>query len=173
MFKQYSVLILLTFIGMSGLRAQQKFGHMNSGNMLELMPEVAESDKKLATLDDSLGVVLDTMTAKFKRNYDKALKAVNDGTMTKIQQSEAEQQLNEEQTKITEFQKIAQMIMTQRRQILLAPVLDRLNAAIIEVGKEKGYSFIFDVSSGSMLYINDTDDVSALVAAKLGVELDK
>lgn len=173
MLKQYSILILLTFTGLYGLKAQQKFGHMNSGNMLELMPEVADSDKKLAALDDSLGVVLDTMAAKFKRNYDKALKAVNEGTMTKIQQSEAEQQLNEEQTKITEFQKTAQLVLTQRRQILLAPVLDRLNAAIVEVGKEKGYSFIFDVSAGSMLYVNESDDVSPLVAAKLGVALNK
>ena len=88
MFQKILILtILFTGSSITSIFAQQKFGHLNSGNMLELMPEVKESDKKLAVLDDSLGVQLDTMTAKFKRHYDAALKAVNEGTMTKIQQS--------------------------------------------------------------------------------------
>ena len=62
-------------------------------------------------------------------------------------------------------------MLTQRRQALLAPVLDKLNDAIVAVGKEKGYSFIFDVSGGSMLYVTEADDVSALVASKLGLTL--
>lgn len=151
---------------------QQKFGHMNSGNMLELMPEVQATDKALAALHDSLEVELDTMMTKFRSNYDNALKAVNEGTMTKIRQSQVEQELQAEQAKIAEFQKQAQLVVNQRRQILLAPVIDRLNTAIVEVGKEKGYSFIFDVSAGSMLYVNETEDVSALVAAKLGLKLE-
>lgn len=153
--------------------AQQKFGHLNSGNVLEQMPEVLDSDKKLLALDDSLGVVLDTMAARFKIKYDAALKAVNEGTMTKLQQDNAEKDLSAEQTKITEFQKSAQAFIAQKRQIFLAPVLDRLNTAIVAVGKEKGYSFIFDVSAGNLLYVTETDDVSDLVATKLGITLKK
>lgn len=166
-----TVIILVTSVTVSF--SQQKFGHLNSGNMLELMPEVMDSDKKLLALDDSLGIQLDNLTARFKIKYDAALKAVNEGTMTKIQQSNAEQELSVEQTKITDFQKTAQNIITLRRQVLLAPVLDRLNAAIVAVGKEQGYSFIFDVSGGAMLFVTEADDVSALVATKLGVQIEK
>jgi len=173
MFRNILFIALLSIIFTEGSFAQQKFGHLNSGNMLELMPEVGASDKKLEILDDSLGIVMDTMTAKFKVKYEAALKAVNEGTMTKVQQATTEQLLNEEQTKITEFQKLAQVMITQRRQILLAPVLDKLNDAIVAIGKEKGYSFIFDVSGGSMLYVTDADDVSELVAAKLGLTISK
>lgn len=173
MFKNILFIALFSIISTAASFAQQKFGHLNSGNMLELMPEVAASDKKLEMLDDSLGIVMDTMTSRFKVKYDIALKAVNEGTMTKVQQANTEQELNAEQTKITEFQKMAQVIITQRRQILLAPVLDKLNDAIVEIGKEKGYSFIFDVSGGSMLYVTDADDVSTLVAAKLGLTIPK
>jgi Skp family chaperone for outer membrane proteins len=52
-------------------------------------------------------------------------------------------------------------------------VISKLNTVIVEVGKENGYSFIFDVSSGSMLYVTESDDVSPLVAAKLGLTLPK
>ncbi|HMT77630.1 MAG TPA: OmpH family outer membrane protein, partial [Saprospiraceae bacterium] len=70
-------------------------------------------------------------------------------------------------------QKMAQVMIGQRRQALLAPVINKLNTVIVEVGKENGYSFIFDVSSGSMLYVTESDDVSTLVAAKLGLTLPK
>ena len=146
---------------------------MNSGNIMELMPEVKLADAKLAVLDDSLGVVLDTMMAQFRHNYNTALKSVNEGTMSKLQQAEVEKQLNDDQTKINDFQKMAQVMIGQRRQALLAPVINKLNTVIVEVGKENGYSFIFDVSSGSMLYVTESDDVSTLVAAKLGLTLPK
>jgi hypothetical protein len=76
---------------------------MNSGNIMELMPEVKLADAKLAVLDDSLGVVLDTMMSKFRYNYNAALKSVNEGTMSKLQQSEVEKQLNDDQTKNQRF----------------------------------------------------------------------
>ena len=173
MFKK--LLILSTFMSFISLtsQAQQKFGHMNSGNIMELMPEVKLADAKLAVLDDSLGVVLDTMMAQFRHNYNTALKSVNEGTMSKLQQAEVEKQLNDDQTKINDFQKMAQVMIGQRRQSLLEPVINKLNTVIVEVGKENGYSFIFDVSSGSMLYVTESDDVSTLVAAKLGLTLPK
>lgn len=165
--------IFLIGTSLSAAFAQQKFGHLNSGNVLEQMPEVLASDKVLLAVDDSLGIQMDTMAARFKVKYDAALNAVNAGTMTKLQQDNAEKELSAEQTKITEFQKSAQAYIAERRQILLAPVLDKLNTAIVSVGKEKGYSFIFDVSAGNLLYVTETDDVSDLVAAKLGITLKK
>lgn len=173
MFKKLLILSIFTSLLFNAADAQQKFGHMNSGNLMELMPEVQAADTALAVLDDSLGVVLDTMMNRFRHKYDAALKAVNEGTMSKIKQAEAEKELNEEQAKINEFQKMGQVMISQRRQALLAPVIKKLNAVIIEVGKENGYSFIFDVSSGSMLYVTESDDVSKLVAAKLGLKLPK
>ena len=164
----FTLILCIPFVSIS----QQKFGHMNSGNMLEMMPEVQASDKVLAALHDSLEIELDTMMTRFRNNYNNALKAVNEGTMTKIKQAEVEKELQDEQARIAEYQKQAQLVVGQRRQKLLAPVIDKLNAAIIEVGKEKGYSFIFDVSSGGMLYVNKSEDVSSLVASKLGLKLD-
>ena len=62
-------------------------------------------------------------------------------------------------------------IKQRRDPALSKPEMDDIKR-LITVGKEKGYSFIFDVSAGSMLYVNETEDVSALVAAKLGLKLD-
>jgi Skp family chaperone for outer membrane proteins len=37
------------------------------------------------------------------------------------------------------------------------------------VAQENGYSYILDISQGSILYADPTADVSALVKAKLGI----
>jgi hypothetical protein len=42
-------------------------------------------------------------------------------------------------------------------------------AAIKDVAREKGYSYIFDTSSGALLHYPDGEDVSGLLKAKLGV----
>lgn len=163
----FSVLFLC--LGVVTSFGQQKIGHINSGLMLEKMPEVITADTALAMLEDSLGVKLDTMMLSFRVKYDAAVKQVNEGTMTKIQQANIERELNDEQTAITEFQKNAQAIINLRRQQLLAPLLERLNKAISDVGKEQNYAFILDIGTGSLLFVEESDDVSNAVAAKLGL----
>ena len=42
--------------------------------------------------------------------------------------------------------------------------------AIADVAKENGYSYIFDVSAGALLYQPDSDDILPLVKKKLGLK---
>ena len=58
-----------------------------------------------------------------------------------------------------------------KREELLKPLLDRVNQAIQDVGKENGYAMIFDASiPNTVLFVAEKDDVMALVKAKLGVK---
>jgi outer membrane protein len=44
-------------------------------------------------------------------------------------------------------------------------------AAVKDIAKEKGYTYIFDTSPGtSVLYSPDSDDITALLKAKLGIQ---
>ena len=53
---------------------------------------------------------------------------------------------------------------------MLAPLLDKIQKAINEVGKEKGYTYIIDVATGTAVYIGaDAVDVTSNVKAKLGI----
>ncbi|RMF04758.1 MAG: OmpH family outer membrane protein, partial [Bacteroidetes bacterium] len=52
------------------------------------------------------------------------------------------------------------------REELLQPIYDQINAAIKEVAKENGFTFIFD--QAVLLYGEETLDVSAAVRSKLG-----
>jgi outer membrane protein len=60
--------------------------------------------------------------------------------------------------------------MEIRRQVLLKPILEKIDVAVKAVGKEGGYTFIFDTSSGSMLFATESEDITSLVKTKLGMK---
>ena len=72
--------------------------------------------------------------------------------------------------RIEEFQTNAQKLLEQRQEELLKPIVDRAKAAIEEVGKENGYTYIFDAGVGAVLYSQDSDDIMPLVKKKLGLK---
>ena len=53
---------------------------------------------------------------------------------------------------------------------MLKPIVDRAKKAIEEVGKENGYTYIFDAGVGAVLYSQDSDDIMPLVKKKLGLK---
>ena len=59
--------------------------------------------------------------------------------------------------------------MYEKSETLLKPIRDKIQAAIDEVAKENGYTYIFDRSVGIILYAEDSTDISGLVRAKLGM----
>ena len=54
---------------------------------------------------------------------------------------------------------------------LFKPIYDKAMAAIKNVAEENNFTYIFDVSSGVILFhSNDSQDVTPLVKAKLGIQ---
>ena len=72
--------------------------------------------------------------------------------------------------RIEEFQQNAQKMLEERQEALLKPIIDRAKKAIEEVGKENGYTYIFDAGVGTVLYSQDSDDIMPLVKKKLGLK---
>jgi len=70
---------------------------------------------------------------------------------------------------VAKFQQEIQQNLSTKSEDLLKPIRDRINDAINEVAKENGYTYIFDMSVGVLLYAEESTDVGALVKAKLGI----
>jgi len=51
----------------------------------------------------------------------------------------------------------------------LAPIIEKARKAIDAVATEKGYTYIFDNSSGVLLFAKDSENIAADVKAKLGL----
>lgn len=153
-----------------GLKAQQKFGHLNSGNLLEQLPEVALADSLLIKYQDSLAVSGQKLVEKFETDYKAYIEEANKGTIPPVQAQQKEAALQKQQQDIEAYRQNMEEKIGMRRQVYLKPILTKVDAAIKEVGKEKNYAFIFDTSTGAMLYALDSEDVTNLVKAKLGMK---
>ena len=73
-------------------------------------------------------------------------------------------------TRLEENRQKAEKQLEERQEALLKPIVDRAKKAIEEVGKENGYTYIFDAGVGAVLYSQDSDDIMPLVKKKLGLK---
>jgi outer membrane protein len=64
---------------------------------------------------------------------------------------------------------ISQQAYQAKQQTLYYPLINKMNAAIKQVAKEKNYTYI--LTSDVFLVAPDGDDILPLVAAKLGIKL--
>ena len=60
--------------------------------------------------------------------------------------------------------------VAKKREDLLRPILDKVDAAVKAVGKENGYGMIFDTSLFNfILSADESEDVMPMVKKKLGI----
>ena len=147
----------------------QRFGYLNSQNLLAEYPEVKNADKQLQTYQEQLSKQFES---KAKALEAKFAQYVADAQANKLSQAEIttmETSLQKERQEILELEQKLAGDVAKKRQDLLAPILRKVDDAIREVGKENGFQFIFDESIGAILFDENAEDVMPLVKAKLGL----
>lgn len=150
--------------------AQGKIGHMNLGNLLASMPESGKADSTLMLYRAGLVAEGDTLVKAFEKEYKAFEEAYQAGTISKVEGEKREAALNKMQATIQSYaQQVDEKVETLRRQ-LLAPILTRVEEAIQSVGKEGKYMAIFDTSTGDALFAAESEDITPLVKAKLGIK---
>jgi outer membrane protein len=158
--------IMLFFVLATTAQAQ-KYGHMNMGNFLETLPVVVEANKELQKSGVSFEARLDSMEKDLQAFYTTVSQQANSGALTRIQMEEAQKQLETKQTKLKAETEVADKALADKRAALLEPILKKVEDAVKQVAKENNYLMVFDTSVGATLFVTDSDDISALVAAKL------
>ena len=167
--KYYTILLLFLFLGTSlGLRAQ-KYGYLNSSQIIMMHPDVKAADQKLVNYQTELIKVGEDMAKKLESNYNAYVQEANSGTLSKIQMQEKETKLAQEQEAIRQYEVEVQQKILIKREELYKPILDKIDAAVKAVGQENGYNMIFDTSGGAILHATESDDIFELVKAKLNL----
>jgi len=161
-----AILIVLVLLGTSAIAQSQKIGHTNIQELLMLLPERADAEKKIQNLAKTLESRLSAMSAEYQQKVQTYQNEQGEMSAT-IRDSEARSIMELEQ-RISEFQQNAQNEIQQKENELLDPMIRRLTKAIEEVGKETGFDYILDTSSGTVLY-KGGEDVTPLVKAKLEI----
>ncbi len=169
MMRYLTLLALSLTISLSQLSAQSKmkFGHINSQVLLEAMPEKADADKALEAFAAQLEKQLQTMSTEWDskvQNY-----RANEAVMSDIIAQTKAEEIQQLEQRIQSFQQNAQQSIGKKEGEVYQPILDKAKEAIEAVSKEGSYNYVFDSSSGSLLYQPEGDDIIELVKNKLGI----
>lgn len=147
----------------------QKFGHLNSADIMPMMPEYKTAQAEIQNLEKQYSNELQMMEselAKKSEAYDK-----EKATLPANIQQRREQELQELYGRMQQYYQQSQQELAQASQEKMGAITEKIMKAIKEVGVSGGYLYIFDVASG-IPYISETlsTDVTAAVKAKLGIQ---
>lgn len=147
----------------------QKFGYINTQELIKDIPEVKEANSNLETFKKQLQKLGQEKVKNLQTKYQSLQRRQSEGAIAPVQLETESAKLKEEEAEIMEFEKSSQEKIVKKSEQLLAPLREKIQKAIDDVAAENGYDYIFDYSVGIILYAEDSTNVSAMVKAKLGI----
>ena len=147
----------------------QKFGHLNSADIIQVMPEYATAQTELQNLEKQYTNELQLMESELAKKSEAYER--EKATLPANIQQRRELELQELYAKMQQYYQQSQQELQLASQEKMAMLTEKISKAIKEVGVAGGYLYIFDVASG-IPYISETlsTDVTAAVKAKLGIK---
>jgi outer membrane protein len=164
------ILFLLVFFALTISVSAQKFGYVNSQELLVSMPEIKAADAELETYQKQLMAIGQSKVAEFETEYKKYADDVQKGILSQVQIQEKEKQLTDKQSALQKYEYEMQTQLGQKREELYKPILDKVTEAIKTYGKSNGYTMIFDTGAGAILHALETDNLLVALKAQLGVK---
>jgi len=160
-----AAIIMLT----AGSAMAQKTGYIRVDDVVMLMPEIAKLDTALQRYQaDSLNPQFSYMVSEYNRKD--SLISGKDSLKTPASvRVQIRQELEGLAYQIQNWQNIAQNMMQNKQNELLAPIYRKAISAIEQVAKESGYSYVY--TKEALLVAPPADDLLPLVAKKLNLKL--
>ena len=134
-------LAVVFVMGATSLFAQ-KFGRINTQEVISVMPEMKEMQTNIEAYSKDLQESMENIVVE----YD-LIQRRND------------------------FEQVAQQDLQKRYNELLAPIIDKAKAAIDKVATAGSYLAVFDTSTGSLAYFDEAmlTDLAPAVKKELGI----
>jgi len=165
----YPLLVICAFLASTIEVQAQKFGYINSVQLLSELPEIKAADEQLQTFQKGLVEKGQGMMKSLEDNYQKYMAEAQSGALSQVQQQQKEGELAKQQQEIQSYEYEVQNQIGAKREELYAPILEKVRLIIEDIGKQEGYTMIFDSSAGGLLSADDGDDILAIVKTKLGI----
>ena len=161
------LLNLLFLTTILSTQAQNKFGYLNSNELLAMMPESQSMQEELQSYAKGLETQLTAMQAEYEKKVVEYQQ--NESTYTDIVKEDKIREIENIQQRVVEFQKNAQQSLAEKEAELFTPIREKAMKAIDNVAKEGNFTYIFDSGSGGFLYAADSENIINLVKSKLGL----
>ena len=150
-----------------------KFGHLNTNELISLMSERDSAVLKLQAYQTDLEETLDGMGTEYNNKLNEYQRKRNEWAPVVLETKERE--LSELGQRIQQFQQNAQQEMAQMQQVLMTPVIEKAQNAITKVSKDNNLTYVFDLSTGALIYFDAANSLDLLPLAKkeLGIPSEK
>lgn len=165
------IIAIVTFLTVAGssVSAQNfKFGHINSQEILSAMPDRDSAEAKIKKYAQSLQEQIEQLQVEFNKKYQDYLQKRS--TFTDAIREMKEKELTDMQQRAQEYQQVAEQDYQRYQSEVMKPVIEKADAAIKKVAKTNGFTYVFDTSSGVLLYFSEQSiDITPLVKKELGI----
>jgi outer membrane protein len=165
--KTLLVAVATLAIGVMVNAQELKFGHIDSQSVLANMPDKLAAEKQLQDEATKLEEQLKIMSNDLQQKYDEYI--TKRDSLPELIRATKEKEIQDADQRIQSYRQMAQQSLAQKEQQLLGPIIEKVQKAIDEGGKENGFVYIFELGSQIILYNSQQSvDVGPLVKAKLG-----
>ncbi|MES2807922.1 MAG: OmpH family outer membrane protein [Bacteroidota bacterium] len=161
------VALCMVFIG-NFANAQTKIGYINTNELIPQLPDYKTVNTAIESFKKQFVDVLQGMDKELQEKA--AGYQSKQATMTDAAKLAAQGELADIQKRAQTYQTEASQKVEAKGAELMKPLIDKVNAAITAVAKEKGYTYVIDSSTTALLVAPPTDDLLAAVKLKLGVK---
>jgi outer membrane protein len=157
---------LLSLSMISFSQTTLKIGHVDLTKIMESLPERDTAAAILQRETREVQSTYDEITVVYNKlldDYDKGK-----STFSEIIRKTKETELLDKEKRIQEFEQNAQTNLQKRNSELVQPILDKVLKAVDKVAAENGFTYILDVSKGSVIYTSkDSQNINELVLKML------
>ncbi len=161
-------LLVAIMIALPAMAFAQKFGTVNTQQIMQDLPDVKEAQTQLEAASKKYDDEFKNLQTEMQKKYEELQKAQEE----KAPQTILDRRMSELQDldqKIQQFRNTASQDLQRQQEQLLAPIQQKILNAINSVGAEGNYTMVFE--NGAAVYVGtDVTDLTPAVKAKLGLK---
>ncbi len=165
--KKFFIALCLLLTSAYGAQAQTKLGHIDRQGLMLALPERKDAEAKMQKFAGELDARLKAMGEEYKAKLADVQSRFD--SMTQTEKEAAQRELADMEQRITTAQENAKEDLAKQEQELLAPMVDRTDKAIKEVATANNFTYIFDSSTGMVLFYDKGEDIMPMVKKALGI----
>lgn len=146
-------LLCLSLFSLQALRAQVRYGYLHYDSLLVSMPEYIQAVDGLMGLKVQYEAEAEYNEMSFKRLFAEFLQGQKDfpqNIMLKRQRD-----LQDAMERSIAYRHEADSLLRVAEAEVMRPVREKLDEAILRVGRARGYIFIVNLDNGSIPFLND------------------
>ena len=166
--KIYDFILVLGFLFPLTLysQSQLKIGHIDINKIMTALPErdsvqilLEKETKEIETTFEEMKVIYNNMIEE----YNKGLPGFSE-----LVKKAREDEILDKQKRLQEFEQDASITLQQRNLELMQPIYEKIIKTIEKVATDDGFTYILDVSKGSVAFISkDSQNIDQKVLSLL------